>query len=186
MGETPLPAERYGFHRTVCNCAFCRAPCHHLPGSLDVADLELLCPPGRDLFAWAEEHLRALIDKSFPTLVPARGLDGGCHWLHGGKCLVHGNAPYGCSFFDAHQTDDEANRRAAATIRARLKDAATEGFISRFGDTSAQGTGRPSGRPSRPGRRGRPAKASCGTAAPIIVRRTWHSNWRQSLSFPVP
>ena len=89
-----------------------------IPGSLDVADLERLCPPGRDLFAWAEEHLVALTDKAFPTLVPARGPDGKCHWLYNGQCTVHAQAPYGCAFFDAHQSEAKVQRRSAATIRA--------------------------------------------------------------------
>lgn len=131
MAEQPTASERYGFHRTACSCALCRAPCHHLPGSLDVADLERLCPAGIDLFAWAEEHLRALTDKTFPTLVPARGLDNHCHWLHAGRCVVHASAPYGCAFFDAHQSEAEVRRRSAATIRARREDEAADGLYHR-------------------------------------------------------
>src|SRR6266513_2677801 len=87
--ELPLVRERYGFRRTQCACELCRAPCRHLPGSLDVADLWRLCPPGRDLFEWAEEHLRALTDKPYPTLVPLRLKGGPCHWLFDGQCAVH-------------------------------------------------------------------------------------------------
>jgi hypothetical protein len=128
----PIPArEQHGFRRTVCGCAFCAAPCRHIPGSLDVADLPRLCPEGQDVFAWAEQHLRAITDKGYTTLVPARGLDGACHWHFDGKCAVHERAPYGCAFFDSHMSHEEAERRAAATIAARRADAAAEGLYYR-------------------------------------------------------
>ena len=129
--ESPPPREQHGFRRTVCGCALCAAPCRHIPGSLDVADLDRLCPAGRDLFAWAEEHLRAVTDKSFPTLVPARGLGGPCHWHFDGRCAVHEAAPYSCAFFDAHMAAEEVQQRSAATIAARRADAAAEGLYFR-------------------------------------------------------
>src|ERR1700682_4838839 len=89
--ELPLVRQEYGFHRTVCGCAFCRTPCRHLPGSLDVTDLLRLCPAGEDVMAWAQEHLRALTEKPYPTLVPARHPHGPCHWLFDGQCVVHEN-----------------------------------------------------------------------------------------------
>lgn len=127
----PSCRERHGFRRTECGCAFCQAPCRHVPGSLDVADLTRLCPPGQELFAWAERHLRAVIDKPFPTLVPARRADGPCHWYLDGKCAVHANAPYGCACFDAHMTEAEAAERETATIQARQEDAARNGLYYR-------------------------------------------------------
>ena len=93
----PLAREAFGFARTICDCAFCQAPCRHIPGSLDVADLPSLCPPGQDVFTWAEEHLRAIVDKGFPTLVPARTANGHCHWLFQGRCAVHASASYSCA-----------------------------------------------------------------------------------------
>src|SRR5262245_41659517 len=126
------PREQYGFRRTRCDCTLCAVPCRHMPGSLDVADLARLCPEGQDLFAWAELHLRALTDKSYPTLVPARAANGHCHWLVEGRCAVHENAPYGCAFFDLHQSDAEADRRAAATLKARRDDAASNGLYYRL------------------------------------------------------
>jgi hypothetical protein len=96
-----------------------------------VADLPRLCPAGQDVFAWAEKHLRALTDKSFPTLVPARQANGHCHWFFAGRCAVHAEAPYGCAFFDTHMTEAEAERRAAATIQARREDAARDGLYYR-------------------------------------------------------
>ncbi len=115
--------EQHGFHRTRCGCAFCAAPCRYLPGSLAVDDLEQLCPPGQDVFVWAEEHLRALVDKPVPTLVPTRRTDGSCHWLLDGLCAVHANAPFGCAFFDTHMSNDEIERRSAASVEARRADA---------------------------------------------------------------
>jgi len=127
----PVVREQFGFQRTKCGCEFCRAPCRHMPGSLDVSDLARLCPPHQDVFAWAEEHLRALTGKSFPTLVPARQASGHCHWLFEGQCVVHENAPYSCAFFDSHQTVAEINQRSAATIQARKDDAAQNGLYYR-------------------------------------------------------
>jgi hypothetical protein len=123
--------EQFGFRRTECGCAFCQAPCRHIPGSLDVSDLARLCPPQQDIFGWAEEHLRALADRPVPTLVPARQANGSCHWLFQGRCAVHENAPYSCAFFDAHMLAAEAERRSAATIQARKEDAAQKGLYYR-------------------------------------------------------
>jgi hypothetical protein len=130
-GRLPILREEYGFKRTICGCAFCVAPCHHIPGSLDVSDLGRLCPDGEDILAWAEMHLRAVIDKSYPTLVPARQANGHCHWLVAGQCAVHAAAPYSCAFFDAHQSHAEIEVRSTATIRAREEDAAHSGLYYR-------------------------------------------------------
>ncbi len=120
--------QSHGFRRTVCGCMLCQAPCRHVPGSLDVSDLTEMCPVGQDLFTWAEEHLRAVVDKGYPTLVPARGLNGACHWLFEGQCAVHATAPYSCAFFDAHMTEEEIERRSRATVEARKQDAAANGI----------------------------------------------------------
>jgi hypothetical protein len=95
---------------------------------LDVVDLSRLCPTGRDLFSWAREHLRAVIDKGYPTLVPLRAPGGACHWLVDGRCAVHAAAPYSCAFFDAHMTEEEIERRSRATVQARKQDAAARGL----------------------------------------------------------
>jgi hypothetical protein len=99
-----------------------------VPGGLDPSDLLRLCPEGQNVFAWAEEQLCALTNRPYPTLVPAPRTDGCCHWLVDGRCAVHEHAPYGCAFFDSHMSDDEVERRYAATIRARHEDAATGGL----------------------------------------------------------
>jgi hypothetical protein len=129
--EPTAPREQHGFRRTQCACALCAAPCKHIPGGLDPSDLTRLCPAGRDVFSWAEEHLRAVTDKSFPTLVPARGASGHCHWHFDGKCAVHEAAPYGCAFFDAHLPEEEVRKRSEATVKARREDAAAGGLYYR-------------------------------------------------------
>jgi hypothetical protein len=128
MTELPLVREQHGFQRTTCGCEECKVYCRHLPGTLDPADLPRLCAPGQDIFAWAEQHLRALVDQPYPTLVPARNHLGHCHWYYDGQCAVHANAPYSCAFFDAHMTQAEVDRRVAATIQACRKDAAANGL----------------------------------------------------------
>jgi hypothetical protein len=131
MSELPLIREEFGFQRTECGCACCQVHCRHIPGGLAPADLTRLCPPGRDVFAWAEQQLRALTGRPVPTLVPARQPDGACHWFRDGHCLVHDRAPYGCAFFDSHMGPDEVDRRESATVRARREDAAAEGLYFR-------------------------------------------------------
>jgi hypothetical protein len=129
--ELPQVREVHGFQRTVCGCEFCRAPCRHVPGGLDPADLERLCPKDPDVFAWAEEHLRARTGRPYPLLVPARHAEGHCHWLFDGKCAVHDNAPFGCAFFDMHMTPEEVERRRAATNQARHQEVAANGLYYR-------------------------------------------------------
>ncbi len=129
--ELPLVRDVFGFQRTRCGCDFCKAYCRHMPGALDPSDLARLCPAGQDVFAWAEHHLRALIHHSYPSLVPARNEQGHCHWHFDGKCAVHENAPYSCAFFDSHMSDEEVDRRAAATIQACRDDAAANGLYYR-------------------------------------------------------
>lgn len=128
MTDPPSLRECLGFRRTECGCASCQVFCRHLPGALDPSDLSRLCPPGQELFAWAEQHLRALLGKPYPTLVPARRQGGGCHWYFDGKCVVHEDAPYCCAFFDAHMPEAEVARRVAATVQTIQQDVATGGL----------------------------------------------------------
>jgi hypothetical protein len=102
-----------------------------MPGTLVPSDLARLCPAGQDVFAWAEQHLRALTGKPYPALVPARGAYGPCHWFFDGKCAVHAGAPFGCAFFDAHMPDEEVARRSAAMVEAIREDAAAGGVYGR-------------------------------------------------------
>jgi hypothetical protein len=127
MNELPLAREELSFRRTECACACCQLYCRHVPGTLGPSDLARLCPAGHDVFAWAEQHLRALVDRPYPALVPAAREDGHCHWYVGGRCAVHENAPYGCAFFDAHMPPPEVDRRVTATLEAIREDAAAKG-----------------------------------------------------------
>jgi len=102
-----------------------------MPGTLDPSDLPRLCPARQDVFLWAEQHLRALTDHPYPTLVPARNDFGHCHWYFAGQCAVHEHAPYSCAFFDSHMSDAEVNRRVAATIQACRDDATANGLYYR-------------------------------------------------------
>ena len=128
MKELTLLREEFGFPRTACGCPFCQVYCRHLPGALDPSDLARLCPPQQELFAWAEQHLRALVDKPYPTLVPARRPSGACHWYFAGRCAVHPQAPYGCAFFDSHMPRAEVDRRVSATVQAIRQDAVAGGL----------------------------------------------------------
>jgi hypothetical protein len=133
MTNLPTTVRRqHGFERTRCACAYCQAPCRHIPGGLDIDDLARLCPAGQDLFVWAETHLRARIDKPYPVLVPARQANGHCHWHFDGRCAVHDDAPYGCAFFDAHMPEQEVTTRYQALEQARRQDAAERGIYSQL------------------------------------------------------
>jgi hypothetical protein len=131
MEEPPEPREELGFRRTVCACAFCQVHCRHIPGTLLPSDLARLCPPGQDLLTWAEQHLRALTDKGYPALVPARGPGGACHWFFQGLCAVHADAPFGCAYFDSHMDREEIDRRASAMAESIRQDVAAGGVYGR-------------------------------------------------------
>lgn len=131
MSDLPAAREEHGFLRTACACELCKVHCRHLPGALDPSDLSRLCPPDQDPFPWAEQHLRALTDKPYPTLVPVRQPNGHCHWYFDGRCAVHDVAPYGCAFFDPHMAEGEVRRRVAATAAAIRQDAAANGLYVR-------------------------------------------------------
>ena len=146
----PAPAktedQRYGFARTRCGCDLCRVYCRHVPGRLDVGDLARLCPEGEDVFAWAERHLQAVTDAPYPRLVPARLVNGHCHWYSGGACTVHDRAPFGCAYFDAHMTPAEVTRRGLPANRASLDDASAGGLHFRvWRHLVDRGLTRPSG-----------------------------------------
>lgn len=131
MNLNPTPPEDtpiHGFDRTRCGCEMCRIPCKHVPGALDPEDLPRMCPENHDIFSWAEEHLRALTNKPYPTLVPARQANGSCHWHFDGLCAVHDVSPFGCAFFDSHMSYEEAEKRREATIASRLKDKDKKGL----------------------------------------------------------
>lgn len=121
----------HGFVRTKCSCEFCAVPCRHVPGGLTIADLQNLCSENKEVFDWAKEHLRALTNKPFPVLVPARQSNGHCHWYVDGRCQVHEHAPYGCAYFDSHQSEQEVAERYQAMTKARTEDLKNNGLYTR-------------------------------------------------------
>lgn len=77
----------------------------------------------------ATVYQRGLGKFQIPTLVPARQEDGHtCIFLDENKrCKVHAVAPFGCAFFDAHMSDEEANRISSQGLQAILDDNAQRG-----------------------------------------------------------
>lgn len=115
-----------GFERTVCDCGACKINCEFVPGFLLPSDIRRIAEHlgYSNLVEFALDNLLAspgaiVLDRGqvrrIQTLVPARRQDGACLFLdEENRCRIHGVAPYGCSHFDAHQTDEEANRRSSA------------------------------------------------------------------------
>ncbi|MBL8795467.1 MAG: hypothetical protein JNM56_16300 [Planctomycetia bacterium] len=138
MAAHPLPTidpdrTEFGFARSVCACAVCTRSCRFIPGYLVPADLARLAQhlaPGEDLCAWSRGHLLAspgaLVLRQgrvfrIPTLVPARREDAACRFLTSdSRCSIHAVAPFGCAFFDDHQTAAESDRRSQRGLQAVL------------------------------------------------------------------
>lgn len=120
----PEVREEFGFARTVCACGECTINCHFIPGYLIPADLERIAARlgYDDLIEFAVNNLLAspgatVLDggqvRQIPTLVPARRSDGACLFLDGrDRCSAHDASPFGCAFFDVHQSRAESNRRS--------------------------------------------------------------------------
>jgi hypothetical protein len=136
--------SEFGLARTVCGCTDCVRNCRFIPGYLVPADLQSILKhlaPGEDLLDWSRQHLLASPgakvmrgDRVFriPTLVPARREDGACRFLTADcRCAIHAVAPFGCAFFDSHQSGAESDRRSKRGLQAVL-----EAWQS--GDTYAQ------------------------------------------------
>ncbi len=63
--------------------------------------------------------------------MPAVTDEGACHWYQGGRCTVHENSPFGCAFFDQHQSDRQARNRAEKGLAAILVALADPGSLYR-------------------------------------------------------
>lgn len=121
----------FGFERTKCACSDCALNCKHLPGYLVPTDLERIAwhLGYTNLSDFAFNNLHASPGATvmnaegrvfqIPTLVPRRKEeDGSCKFLDASNhCMIHAVSPYGCSFFDAHQADVEANRRSSRGLQ---------------------------------------------------------------------
>jgi Fe-S-cluster containining protein len=135
IAVTATPADtigvrtEFGYNRTACACPECVNNCRHIPGYLIPADVGriahhlgftnlvefafrfLLASPGATV-------MQAGGVFQIPTLVPRRKEDGSCILLNERNlCRIHEVSPYGCAFFDAHQSDAEAQRRSGRGLQ---------------------------------------------------------------------
>jgi len=125
MQEMPVykPA-REQFERTECGCAGCRVGCKTMPGFCGVGDVERIAaylkrePDAQFLTEFFEHSEGAkLVARGelfeVPTINPAQRPDGSCVFLKpDGGCAVHPVSPFGCAYFDVHQSRDEGDERA--------------------------------------------------------------------------
>ncbi len=120
----------FGYERTECTCSDCINNCRHLPGYLIPADLERISRylGYKSIVKFAFDYLLASpgaivarFDGSIfriPTLVPRRRADGSCIFLYEhGRCEIHSVSPFGCSFFDCRQSQEEANARSSRGLQ---------------------------------------------------------------------
>lgn len=119
----------FGFHRTECACEECVLNCRFIPGYLIPTDLaDIARHLGADnLLSFAIENLLASPGAivmaegrmlQIPTLVPARQPNGACKFLTAeNHCAIHAVSPYGCSHFDVHQSNSEADIRSIAGLQ---------------------------------------------------------------------
>ncbi|MGE0885430.1 MAG: YkgJ family cysteine cluster protein [Blastocatellales bacterium] len=118
----------FGFGRTKCACLECAINCRFIPGYLIPADLERIAKHlgCENLIEFALENLLAspgatVVDRGrmrqIPTLVPARRSDGACKFLDANnRCKIHEVSPFGCAFFDAHQSKAESDYRSGSGL----------------------------------------------------------------------
>jgi Fe-S-cluster containining protein len=53
------------------------------------------------------------VRKRIRTIVPAQNEDGSCVFLNGeDRCSIHSAAPYGCGWFDTHQSQEQGEERS--------------------------------------------------------------------------
>jgi hypothetical protein len=144
----------YGYYRTTCACDACALACRHMPGYLAPADVARLYEATKadkePLETWALRSLRAspgaLVAKDgrpfrVPTIVPAVTETGACHWFveteapdgnKDGQCSVHAVSPFGCAFFDVHQSQMEGNNRSQQGLNDIIEDRLAKGPYSRL------------------------------------------------------
>lgn len=120
--------SEFGFDRTVCACSECAINCRFIPGYLIPADLDRIAGHlgCENLIEFALENLLAspgatVLERGqvrqIPTLVPARRSDGACKFLDANsRCTIHEVSPFGCAFFDAHQSKTESDYRSGSGL----------------------------------------------------------------------
>lgn len=131
----PTPQQgrtQFGYPRTVCSCADCTINCSYIPGYLVPNDLHAIAEHlgVENIVGFAAEYLLASpgatvgcsqtgTHRQIRTLVPARRPNGACKFLTSeGRCSIHTVSPFGCAFFDSHQTMEESNARSLAGLIA--------------------------------------------------------------------
>lgn len=86
---------------------------------------------------FAEEHLEASTATkvmvkgevlSVPTIVP-RKKDGVCHWLKNERCSIHENKPFGCAYFDRHQSKRESDARSSWALKEIIEASSEESLV---------------------------------------------------------
>jgi Fe-S-cluster containining protein len=114
-----------GFERTTCSCSNCTLNCKFIPGYLIPEDIVTISRRlgYEDTEKFAQENLLAspgaTVMKNnqvfqIPTLVPQRRKDGACKFLdENNRCTIHAESPYGCAFFDVHQSSRESDKRSS-------------------------------------------------------------------------
>ena len=127
------------FPRTRCACAQCTACCKSVPGMLIPGDPERILahaplPEGTVIavpdiskrFFAASEGAEVVLrgqPARIPTIVPAQRPNGRCVFLDDSDlCTIHAFAPFGCSHFDMHQSEQEGKERSAAGLCAIVND----------------------------------------------------------------
>lgn len=134
-----------GYNRTFCDCPECSLNCKFIPGYLLPEDLTSITAfhgiTLNPVLDWQHQGAvfhqfvlqnflaspGALVLKNgktcrIPTLVPARNDSGWCKFFDGRFCTIHRVAPFGCAYFDAHQTQGLSSAISAKglTIIAKL------------------------------------------------------------------
>ena len=120
----------FGFERSECACHECTANCKYIPGYLVPADVERISRflGYSNIITFALENLAASPGATvmsaegrvfqIPTLAPQRKADGSCKFLDSqNRCSIHEVSPFGCAFFDAHQSDVEAVRKSSRGLK---------------------------------------------------------------------
>lgn len=127
--DAPDARTEFGYKRTVCACAECVDNCRYIPGYLIPADVKRISQHlgHTNLVEFAFKYLLASPGATvmqaghifqIPTLVLRRKADGSCIFLdENNRCRVHAVSPYGCAFFEVHQSHDEANERSSRGLR---------------------------------------------------------------------
>lgn len=119
----------FGFERTTCACRSCSVFCRFMPSFLIPEDIPRMMATLNytDAERFARENLlaspgamavRAGQIVRIPTLVPQRHPeDTACKFRSPeGLCTIHERAPYGCSHFDKHMSEEETLERKTAAF----------------------------------------------------------------------